>query len=225
MSSTISFAWTWHCYSFTLSPHPGLKGLVYKNIGLLLAQCEFQTNDKWFISIRFFQTLWEILALTNYLLFIWTLNVTEYSAFFFWQPYPCIPSLPWVLSSQRINKWGYIQYHSSLTCFNLSGNLADESRTVSFFVEAQEQRGSCLGWDVRASQKPHPHLTNCGSSSSRVFSSQFAVLCLPRSAVNTVPALLKGRENITICIYSLQITACNHLLLNKDTWTIFGVLN
>ena len=140
MSSTISFAWTWHCYSFTLSPHPGLKGLVYKNIGLLLAQYEFQTNDKWFISIRFFQTLWEILALTNYLLFIWTLNVTEYSAFFFWQPYPCIPSLPWVLSSQRINKWGYIQYHSSLTCFNLSGNLADESMTVSFFVEAQEQR-------------------------------------------------------------------------------------
>lgn len=37
--------------------------------------------------------------------------------------------------------------------------------------------------------------------------------------------LLKKEKNIAICNYSLQITACNRLLLNKDTLTIFWVLN
>jgi len=55
------------------------------------------------------------------------------------------------------------------------------------------------------------------------FLSQLVCHCLQITAVNTV--LLKREENIAICNYSLQITACNRLLLNKDTLTIFWVLN
>lgn len=125
----------------TLSLHIGLKGLAYQNTGLLLAKFEFPMNNTWFIRTSVFHVLWDILTLTNYF-FIGTLNVTEYSAFFSGSPTPASPLfLGFSPAKEHIHK-ATLSITLSRTCFNLSGDLADQwaGRAFSFFLWAQELR-------------------------------------------------------------------------------------